>query len=359
MAITIEPTFQNGTRNIDEIISFYGPNELLTFYQKINVPFVMVIMSNHPSDPENNVFSVFSPDSQFNCVSRKSLKGRREDSMHQHDYFELMYVLKGSVYQIVEGKRYYYTTGSCCLMNRYTLHTEELSTDFVNLFICLSPDFVSSMFSHEKSLLFTMEKEYSENLIINFLKQNIRKNHKNLKDFLGFVPLITETQQKVMVHDIFEQMLNTLISPFYGATYRLLDLLSQLMDLLCNPHYYNAIHITTRTRMDSMLFARIGQILEEHNGRISNKEIAKMLNYNGTYLGRIVKKYTGKSFSEYSLTFTMKAAENLLKDSQKSISDIINELNFTNRTQFYKLFKQHYGMTPKEYRKKYGKKNIS
>lgn len=47
--------------------------------------------------------------------------------------------------------------------------------------------------------------------------------------------------------------------------------------------------------MDSLLMARIDQILEERNGRITNHELAQILNYDGSYIGRIVKKATGKS----------------------------------------------------------------
>lgn len=48
--------------------------------------------------------------------------------------------------------------------------------------------------------------------------------------------------------------------------------------------------------MDSLLMARIDQILEERNGRITNHELAQILNYDGSYIGRIVKKQQEKAF---------------------------------------------------------------
>lgn len=358
MAISINPTFQGGKDNINKIISFHHSSNPLTYYQEMNIPFMIVITSNHPEDPDNNVFSIFTPDSQYNCVTKKALKGRSKDSLHQHNYFEFMYILKGNMYQIVEGKRYLYTPGSCCLLNRNTLHTEELSTEYQNIFFSVSTDFISRLTNYGKSLLFPAEHEYTDNLIFNFLKKNIEKNHKNTKDFLDFVPMITETQQKIMVHDIFEQMLYTLLNPYYGATYRLQDLFCQLIDILCNPRYYNAEHVTARSNLDSLLFVRIGQLLEENNGRISNQELSQLLNYDGSYLGRIVKKFTGKSLFDYSLTFTMAAAEHMLKNTKKSVSEIVLELQFSNRTHFYKLFVQYYGMTPQKYRQFHMQRSI-
>ncbi len=79
-------------------------------------------------------------------------------------------------------------------------------------------------------------------MIFRFLKNNIEKTHENTKDFLDFVPRINETQQKIMVHDIFEQIIKTLLEPYYGATYRLQDLFCQLIDILSNAQYYNVQH---------------------------------------------------------------------------------------------------------------------
>ena len=56
------------------------------------------------------------------------------------------------------------------------------------------------------------------------------------------MPRISETQQKIMVHNIFEQIIKTLLEPYYGATYRLQDLFCQLIDILSNAQYYNVQH---------------------------------------------------------------------------------------------------------------------
>ena len=40
--------------------------------------------------------------------------------IHQHDYYELMYVLKGEVKQQIEGSTYLYQKGEGCFVNRNT-----------------------------------------------------------------------------------------------------------------------------------------------------------------------------------------------------------------------------------------------
>ena len=147
-------------------------------------------------------------------------------------------------------------------------------------------------------------------------------------------------------------MLQTLMLPSYGATYHLQELFLRLIGILDNPDYYNAVHITAKGNMESSLFARIDQILEDRHGRISHAELAEVLNYNGSYLGRIVKKYTGKSLFDYSMTFTMKYAAKQLRATDKTAAEIAAELQFTNRSHFYRLFKDHFDITPNQYRRR-------
>ena len=348
----IESAVKSNRSDINQVFSLHDSGNPLIFSQNSNAPFALNIMNCRPAEDNSVIMSTLFPGSQLNYSINPEIKNQRKNSMHQHNYFEFMYILKGRMYQIVEGKRYFYTTGSCCLLNRNTFHTEEYSTDYVCIFFTVSADFISRLKNYGRSLLFPEEHAQTDNIIFTFLNNNLEQAHKNTKDFLDFVPKITETEQKHLVHDIFEQMISTILNPFYGATYQLQVLFCKLIFILSDSRYYHVEHISTRTNMDSFLLARIDQLLEERNGRITNHELSQILNYDGSYIGRIVKKATGKSLFAYSMTFTMAAAEKMLRSTDKSISRIAEELHFTNRAHFYKVFNEHYHMTPKEYRKK-------
>ena len=350
MSAIVHPAFEKEYESIENIISFQNGNMANYFYQQINVPFMIAVMAIHPEDMDHNAFTLFTPESQFNIPIHKALSGRGKQTMHQHNIFEFTYILKGKMYQYVEGKRYLYLPGSCCLMNRDTLHTEEIDTDFVCIFFSISADFIKRLNNYGNTMLFPHEQSKCENQILQFLLGNIQEYHKSTKDFLDFVPLITESQQKELIHNIFESMIKTILFPEYGATYHLQYLFLRLIDILCDSHYYHITHVKTTGSSDSLLFARINQLLEEYHGRISNQQLSQFLNYNGTYLGKIVKNYTGKNLFQYRLSFTMKEAANLLQNTDYCISEIADKLNFSNRAHFYKLFKEYYGMTPKEYR---------
>lgn len=354
MNITFEPTQLVGSQQYKDIVAFHGKGNGDVFVQESLVPFFLMLMSVQAAHPEKTTFSLYTPTSQLYAASTSGLKGRSAKSQHQHNSFEFTYVLEGDMYQIVEGKRYYYPTGSCCLMNRNTLHTEEFSSDYTCLFLSISPGFVQKLMNNGQPLLFADEQKLYQNLIFRFLQQNMDDSATDRKDFLDFVPKITQNEQVALVHQIFEDLLYTIIMPGYGASFRLLELLSRLIGVLGDPEYYNGEHVTAQSNVESLVFSRIERILSERHGRITNAQLAELLSYNGSYLGRIVKKYTGKSLFDYSMTFTMEYFRSQLLTTRKTTAEIAAELHFTNLTHLYGLFKKHFGTTPKEYRKLHG-----
>ena len=350
MKIQLDTIQLAGKQRFEDIVAFHSSDDGSVFFQESRVPFFLMLMSVKAGSPEKTCFSVYTPQSQILVPSGTYISGRNRNSQHQHNCFEFTYVLEGDMYQLVEGKRYFYPSGSCCLMNRNTLHTEELSTDYTCVFLSFSPDFVSMMMKENRPLLFPDEEIVYSNLIFDFFRHNLETKEGSTKDFLDFIPKISRTEQVILVHQIFEELLQVLIMPGCGASFQLLALLQRFIGLLGDDKYYNGEHVTAQSNIDSLLFSRINRILNEQHGRITNSELSELLNYNGSYLGRIVKKYTGKSLFNYSMTFTMNYAAKQLLLTEKTTTQIAEELRFTNLTHFYKLFREYYGQTPKEYR---------
>lgn len=74
------------------------------------------------------------------------------------------------------------------------------------------------------------------------------------------------------------------------------------------------------------------------------------LNLSANYFGDLIKKETGKSANEYIHLKLIDAAKAKFFDANKSVSEIAYELGFKYPQHFTRVFKQHAGVTPQEYR---------
>jgi AraC family transcriptional regulator, transcriptional activator of pobA len=77
---------------------------------------------------------------------------------------------------------------------------------------------------------------------------------------------------------------------------------------------------------------------------------ASELNLSANYFGDLIKKETGKSANEYIHLKLIDAAKAKIFDANKSVTEIAYELGFKYPPHFTRVFKQHTGVTPQEYR---------
>ncbi|MBO9616241.1 MAG: helix-turn-helix domain-containing protein [Dyadobacter sp.] len=77
---------------------------------------------------------------------------------------------------------------------------------------------------------------------------------------------------------------------------------------------------------------------------------ASELNLSASYFGELIKKDTGKSALEYIQDRVINEGKARLFDNNKSVSEVAYELGFKYPNHFTRLFKQHVGITPNQYK---------
>ncbi|MNY65428.1 HTH-type transcriptional activator Btr [compost metagenome] len=68
------------------------------------------------------------------------------------------------------------------------------------------------------------------------------------------------------------------------------------------------------------------------------------------YLGRLIKKYTSKTLTDFINEYRMEKAQELLRETDELIVMIAEETGFSSNSYFGKVFKKYQGITPNEYR---------
>lgn len=108
---------------------------------------------------------------------------------------------------------------------------------------------------------------------------------------------------------------------------------------------------------DDTLFVRLQKWLEKDhkytNNKITPEEVAAELSTNSRYLYEAIRNATGQTFNDYINTLRLEYARKLLseKGNELTIEGISSESGFNTRSNFYRLFRLKYGLTPSELKK--------
>lgn len=336
------------------LISNTKDDSIPSLYQ-LKPPFQLYFLTFHPEDNENfYLTTTISPDFAFYfSQTKEEIMPHLMTSMHHHDYYELLFVLEGELYQNIENRRHLYTTGSCCLLNKKVQHTEEYSTEFRAVFLQLSETFMHELHRNLSFNYFKIEKEHSSTFLEEFLFANLYESGNNTKNYIDFIPVQDNPWIIRNVHNIFELITIEALSPSIGSSSVIMELFCKFFRFLNSEENYMTTPVQIGTDAENRIYDMITDVMQQTNGRISRQELAEQLHYSGVYLNNIVKKYTGLTIYDYGMTFCMKKTAELLVSSDLSVSEIAASMGFSNRTHFYKIFQGTYHMSPYEYRKKH------
>ncbi|WP_046175554.1 helix-turn-helix domain-containing protein [Domibacillus indicus] len=91
-------------------------------------------------------------------------------------------------------------------------------------------------------------------------------------------------------------------------------------------------------------------IQQEFDTKLTLDTIASRLHYNPNYLSEIFKKEFGQSFSDYLSNYRYTVAKTWLKDTNMSVKEIAERLQYNNSQNFIRFFRKMEGTTPGKYR---------
>ena len=348
------PTLENMKRQASAL-SAKDSEQILSQYP-MDSPFKLETYAFHPKDKDHFfTMTLLAPDNiLYTSLSKEEMSHRLDKSrLHKHDYYELMFVLEGEIYQLIENKRYLYQPGSCCLLNKNVFHTEEHSTDYRVAFLGIKEDFLKTLLSHLHMQYFQIERRHTPTALEAFLSDSVSHPFDTGKKYMNFYPKQDKAWLVSNVHGIFEQLANELLAPQNGSSYIIEGLIVKLFHLLANTAYFDDVPIQIGTPKEATLFHDISNLMAETGGRISREQIAEELHYSSDYVNKVCKKYSGMSLYDYGMSFCMQKAATLLLETDLAIEDIAFSLGFVNRTNFYKQFQKVYGLTPARFRKQH------
>lgn len=162
--------------------------------------------------------------------------------------------------------------------------------------------------------------------------------------------------ERALILDCFDKIHYQLQQPVDKHSKKLIS--SNIELFLDNCQRFYDRQFITRENINKGIVAKFEVLLNDYFNSENPQNLglpsvaffADSLHLSANYFGDLIKKETGKSAKEYMLNKTIEIAKNKVFESDKTVNEIACELGFKYPQHFTRLFKQHVGKTPNEYR---------
>lgn len=101
------------------------------------------------------------------------------------------------------------------------------------------------------------------------------------------------------------------------------------------------------------VITNILQYISRNCASVTLEQVAERFSYNSNYMSVLLRKETGKTFSEILRSIRLQRVCTLLENSDMSIENIAVLSGYPHNSYFYKTFRNAMGVTPTQYREKH------
>lgn len=257
---------------------------------------------------------------QVNHVSaiEKTIRGRTD--FHVHEFFEIEFVVGGSGKHLINESEYDIRVGSTYFIAPGTFH-RIVCTPELNI--------VTIMF----------DETVLSNLLVPKLFEDTSDYYLSLgKDELDEIYALA----KILINNlkIQDEYTNLFIN----------NIINCIIVKIVRDKNQNV------TKQPTERYAALNDALRYlYNNFMDNptlNKLARITGYSPNYFSKIFTEYTGKSFVDFLNSLKISRAKMLLSSGNKSVSEIAFDCGFSSLSNFYRVFRDHTGLKPLEYRKK-------
>lgn len=254
--------------------------------------------------------------------------------VHKHNYVEMIYMCAGSTVHIINGtEKILLQEGELLLLNQNV--TQEIlpaaENDIAVNFIIL-PEFFD----------YAMKMIGSDNVLYNFVVSALSSDS-GLSSYLHF-----HVKDVLPVQNLLENMIWTIKkSPSNFNTINKVSMGLLFLNLL---DFSDTVNTEYENQYEQRLVFSVLKYIDTYYVTGTLEDFCQE-NHLRTYtVSRLLKKHTSMTFKELLKERKLQQAAYLLKNTTLSIESIFHIIGYENSSFFYKIFRDKYGKSPKEFR---------
>jgi len=251
----------------------------------------------------------------------------KQVNLHHHDFYECYLFISGDVTYLIEGRTYSLKPGDIILLNSTELHQAVINDNIVpyeRIVLWINKVFLKKLSTEATNLAQCFEETKKENVIrAGFEMQQ------NIKTILG--KLLSLESYKGIGCDLL-----------YKAY--IIELLVNLNMIL----YQNGAKLDVDIKKNNLIDGIIQYINNHGEDEITIDELSEQFYLSKYHLIREFKKHSGTTIHKYIVQKKLIQAKELILKGIPIIS-VYKQCGFGDYSNFFRAFKNEYGVTPKHF----------
>lgn len=268
-------------------------------------------------------------DDRMIIIDNSNVTDTLNTSPIKSEWFVALLCIEGESTIYINNEMYSIHKNDILLCHPQTIFEHKITNlDFKYCGFCLSPEYVKQI---------SLISSNSWNAIL-FIENNpiTALDEKESSLFLQYYNLIRskfETESQHHLKQLIDMLLQAFIYEFHDSMEKRIKI---------DPPQYNSA--------DNLFISFLDILVNSYPKQRSVSYYAEKLFVTPKYLSAICKEISGETASDLITRYVKKDIENLLKQPNKTIKEIANELDFANLSFFGKYVKRIFGVSPKKYR---------
>ena len=257
--------------------------------------------------------------------------------MHSHSYIEMIYVYSGQCHQVINNSSVTLYKGDICIIDMKVRHLIESAGENDIIINCLMSRsylenvLLSRLTGNDLFLRFFTRAIYNNDVCNNYMIFRSGKSDK-INHFM--TDLLCEGFDRAVCWD---EIINS---------YMMLILSEILRSYINDTETKNCDNFKDLVLSDIILY------IQNNCNTATLASTAEQFHFNPNYLSMMLKRASGHNFTNILHEARLKKACMLLSNSDMVVVEIANLVGYRNINYFYRIFRNHYGVTPADYRRK-------
>lgn len=254
--------------------------------------------------------------------------------LHDHAFFEMLYVVVGECTQVLAGSERRFVQGDLCLLAPGVTHGVKVFDDSVVLNILIRTSTFMDIFLNavrDKSSLsaFFLGSMY-DNRKLPYLTYHTGDDE-ILRDYI-----LTMIAEQRTADRFSDRIICSLLTIFFAELTR---------------GHSDDLELPAEAVKASPYGEELMSYVISHYATVTLNDLAEALHFSVPYCSKLVKEACGLPFSELITRIRMQQGMNLLQTTQMSVADISAHVGYKNPETFIRCFHRCFHQTPSQYRR--------